>query len=588
MGMDTDTGITGSRRTGKADCFPVLLLFVFVGPATAEDWRIQPSVSLAGIYSDNIFLRPDLANAGFGPREDAFVTEIRPGLSVRREGRSRFYLDYLMQNLFYAGPDIEPRINNQLQMRSHAELLDESLFVDSTSTIGQFNNTTTGRIAVDNVSRTGNTSTYRTFRLSPYWTPHFGNYADGLARVGYSNIAAGTDGVDSDIFEELLYFRSGTWFNPVGWRANFYNQDNQRNGGGGQGDQNVVYRNYNGEVRLRLTEALSPFIQAGEYDNEFLGRDRVKQARNGGYWTAGLAWTPTPKFALLGGYGINNYFGSLRWNPGKRTALQVTYRFSEVGGALTVGGLGTTSPGFGSVAGAFGSGIAGGGTSGFGALGGGIGGYGGGFGGGSFGQLGGFNAGTTWNALLTHRTRRTTWGAAYWVSNTTIQQVLLDREVFPLTDPQGNPITDPFVDGTNRIPIDQPNLVNEAITRKRGQVTVAGHTAKTNLSLSGYQERRAYQFSGDQDVLGVSASWGWRFGPRTRSIVSFTWQEIDSRGFGFINSNDQFMTVSLALIRNIWTDLNGSLELRHVQQDSDNAINEYDENRVTARLYMFF
>jgi len=630
-----------------------VLPFLFpLAPAFAVDWLVTPNLTARGIYSDNINL------SGSGQRssssagqngDDAFVTELSPGVSVRRRGRNLFNLDYRMQNLFYAGTDTDPRINNQLQMNSTTELWDNSVFIDSTSTIGQYNNSTTGRFAFDNVSQTGNTSDYRTFRISPYWKPHLGGYAEGTARVTYSNIGGGN--FDSNIFEQRIDLRSGNWFDSLAWRANFYNQENTRDNGvgGASATGDVKYRNYNGELRYRLSKEFSPFIQAGRFENDFLGQTNISGARNGGYWTAGLAWTPSAKLAVQGGWGSNNHFISVAWEPSKRTTFQIIYRDSDIGGAyggggfggLGYGGAGFGGAGFGGAGfggagfggagfggagfggagfggtgfggtgfggtgfggtgfggagfggagfggagfggagfGGAGFGGAGFGGAGFGGAGFGGAGFGGaGFGGAGFGGtgLGGFNAGTTWNALLSHRTRRTSWIATYTVNTTTIQQVLLDQPVFdPLT-------SQPFL-----LPIDQPILTNEVITRKRGQASVSGHTAKSTVTLTGYQEDRNYQFSGDQDVLGFTALWSWQFAARTQSLLYFVWQAIDNQSETLGRSDNKFMTVSLALNRRIWADLIGSLELRHMQQDSNRSQNEFDENRVTASLLMRF
>ncbi|WP_240502645.1 TIGR03016 family PEP-CTERM system-associated outer membrane protein, partial [Methylocaldum sp. 14B] len=321
-----------------------VLPFLFpLAPAFAVDWLVTPNLTARGIYSDNINL------SGSGQRssssagqngDDAFVTELSPGVSVRRRGRNLFNLDYRMQNLFYAGTDTDPRINNQLQMNSTTELWDNSVFIDSTSTIGQYNNSTTGRFAFDNVSQTGNTSDYRTFRISPYWKPHLGGYAEGTARVTYSNIGGGN--FDSNIFEQRIDLRSGNWFDSLAWRANFYNQENTRDNGvgGASATGDVKYRNYNGELRYRLSKEFSPFIQAGRFENDFLGQTNISGARNGGYWTAGLAWTPSAKLAVQGGWGSNNHFISVAWEPSKRTTFQIIYRDSDIGGAYGGGGFG--------------------------------------------------------------------------------------------------------------------------------------------------------------------------------------------------------------------------------------------------------
>ena len=202
------------------------------------------------LYSDNIGLGGrGLAFGGSSAQkgDDAFVTEL--SLVYRFDGKeNKFDLFYRMQNLFYGGTDVDPRINNQLQIPT-TEIIDDSVFINSTSTIGQYNNSTTGRYAVDNISRTGNTSEYRTFRINPYWRPHLGGYAEGYVGVTYNNIGNGE--VDSNIFEQRVELQSGSRFDTVTWRGNFYNQDNQRTKVfRSPRNCDVKYQNYNGEVDI--------------------------------------------------------------------------------------------------------------------------------------------------------------------------------------------------------------------------------------------------------------------------------------------------------------------------------------------------
>ena len=69
--------------------------------AFAIDFRVVPSLRIEETYSDNIRL------ATKGQEQDAFVTEITPGISIRgvNGGRLTANLNYRMQNLFNAGGD---------------------------------------------------------------------------------------------------------------------------------------------------------------------------------------------------------------------------------------------------------------------------------------------------------------------------------------------------------------------------------------------------------------------------------------------------------------------------------------------------
>lgn len=603
-------------------------------------WKIQPKIGLSEMYTDNIRLASGSGKPGT-KADAAFLTAISPNLSIRHDGKSRFTLDYMLQNVFYTGTDISQQMNHRMQMYSHTPLLEETMVLDSSSTMGQYNASSGNRSALDSFSQTGGSQTFRTMRLSPYWTPHFGGYADGVLQLTYSQTTAGKD-FGSDAFGQTLYMGNKKQQETLTWQANLNNQtisrDDTRQQPGQQ--QDVRFRNYNAELKLRLSEHIKPFIQAGSFDNNLGTTSQVSSISNGNYWTAGLEWRPSRKIDMEAGYGVNNYFAGLKWLPSTRTSLEIMYRNSEVGGiygntgsmGITNANTGVSAPaatggtglgngisgdggglaagtgwaggnttaglsgsGFGSGGfggsgyGSSGFGSSGFGSGGFGTTGAGFaggtgsstgGGYGGtgmsGFGSGGFGQLGAFNAGTTWNAQLRHRTKKTTWYASYGLSASTIEQTLLEQSV---SSQQGNSIA-----------LDQPDFTSEIITRQRGQIGFQFSTAKTSLSLTGYQEKRNYQTSGDQSVLGASAYWNWRLTQSTGSLLSLGWQSTDgsSPANAVSDSTNNLKMVSVGLNRRIWEELNGYLEFRHTEQDSNIEKFQFRENRVTASVFMGF
>ncbi|MGZ8242012.1 hypothetical protein [Methylomagnum sp.] len=241
------------------------------------------------------------------------------------------------------------------------------------------------------------------------------------------------------------------------------------------------------------------------------------------------------------------------------------------------GGLGGGIGGYGS---GFGSGIGGyggvGGTSGFGSgltgLGGGSGGYGVGVGGlgGGLNTYGGFNSGTTWNGGVCHRTRRTQWQAIYTEYTTTTSQIFQDTQ-------------------QAYIPISQPTNatnINEIITRKRAQASVSLLYPKTNITLSGYQERANYQSNGNQDVLGVTAFWNWRFAKQTSSQLMVAWQSLNAKPTSSPQYSSDFSMISLGVYHTISKYVSGGLTYRYTEQSSDLLAASYSENRVMANLFL--
>ncbi|MDD5037191.1 MAG: TIGR03016 family PEP-CTERM system-associated outer membrane protein, partial [Methylococcaceae bacterium] len=361
--MVTGTDIMGNRKIptnrlrhwsgSNGWCIP-LVGFFYLSSGYAREWEIIPGVTASQIYSDNI---NHLSSAG---AKAAFATELTPGIKINRQGpSSKFNLNYRMQTLIYEGIDLDPKIYNQLQMSSTTELLEKSVFVDSTSNIGQANVSALGNINLDNISRGANSTEYRTFRLSPYWRPHLGGYAEGELRVGYTSVsnsggvvanASGNSALnlDSNIYQESLYLNNGSKFDSsgVGWRMAANNQDIQRsqNGGSQQRNLDMIFRGYHGEVSYGLIDEVSLFVQGGYYDNHY---SSGAQEHNGYYVTPGLAWMPNRRFNIAGGYGVNSYFAHLRWEPSQRTGFQVTYRYSSVrGSTYNVGGYGGKGGGY--------------------------------------------------------------------------------------------------------------------------------------------------------------------------------------------------------------------------------------------------
>ncbi len=258
-------------------------------------------------------------------------------------------------------------------------------------------------------------------------------------------------------------------------------------------------------------------------------------------------------------------------------------------GGMGLGGMSSGGMGMGGMSsGGMGMGGMSSGGMGMGSMGMGMGGIGGisGFGtmgsssastGGSVGQLGGFNAGSTWNASLCHRTRLTTWLADYSEYITTSQQILASQQVFD--------------SGTNSLifnPVNQAALTNETITQKRANVGVGVHFSKTNLIFSGYQANIIYQSTGTQDILGLSAVWNWRFAAHTTSQLMFAWQSQDNRATSQAKTNNDLSMVSLGVYRTITQEINGGLSYWYAEQTSNDSANQYTENRVMANLFIKF
>lgn len=568
--------------------------------AKVLDFSVKPMLAVSQAYIDNIRLQ------GSNSSQGGLATQLIPSVNVSRDSANmKFNLNYRLQYLVYEGINLDPRLYNQLQMNSKTELYDNSVFLDSTSTMGQGNAGAIGSFTPNNILRSSSigSTTYRTFRLSPYWQPHLGGYLDGEVRVGYlrfdntssinsSNVSQnfiGIGNLGSDSYQESVYFRSGKKMESTGFsgRLSFNNQEQYYRSIGSK----TQFRSIDAELSYRLLDDVSVFIQAGYYNNVYSGR---ATARNGTYIVPGVSWKPSPQFSLAAGYGANAYFANITWLPSQRTSFQLNYRNSQVGGSNcnqqnSFGGLGGSA---GSFSGTCGSG-SGSSLRGIGA------GIGGGVSGFSTGALGAANLGSSWNGSFQHRTKNSTWTVSYNTVTTTLQQLLANQAIFTTpTDANGNPTGEATA---NDRPTDLPNFTNGVIINKRAQASATWFFSKNSFQATINQSNLSYSTGSyrDQDILSLTASWSYRFNPRMTSTIQGSWQNSSYQTTGKIASkgDSEYLTASLSLSRQLSSFATGTLQFSHYQVDSNNLLNaanilgnlgSYSSSQVTASLNLAF
>lgn len=495
--------------------------------AYAFNWSIRPSMSLQEIYSDNIKLSQP------GTEESAFVSEISPGLSVRgQSARTNLNLNYRMQNLYNANGDGGLTINNQLQYNSLNTIVSNKLFLNSYSSISQ-QNTNINRIANDNISGSGDTSTVTTFGISPYWTPRFGNYANGIARLNFSTVTTSNNNNQSSLtpisdtrnVSEFVQLNSGSEFKRVSWSLSHNNNEEFRNNG-----DDVKFQNSNAIIRTYINRYFSVFAQGGYSNNSF--QSSTNTNRNGLYYTFGGRWTPSRFYYIEAGGGNNNYV-TVYISPMQRFNWITTYRDNSIG----------------------------------------------------------LNTGKTWNTALNYWTRRSRWTLTHENDTTTAQDVLLQQQIFTVRDLNGNPIFNPVTGQPQQFFINLPTFTNEVIVRKRWNFSVSYSLAKSTLYANAYAEDRVFQAGGNHEkVKGLGAAWNWQFASQTSAYIRSNWQQTDSNALlltGNIGKSNRY-DFAAGLYRPITRRLYSRLEYRHVNNTSDINTNDYQENRVTASLFMTY
>ncbi len=547
------------RKTIICHLLFLISIFLYQKDLWARNWQLDPSLTIQETYSDNVRLAPS------GQEKSAFVTEISPGISFsRRTARNQIDLNYRMQNYFNAGGSDGYDLFHQFQFDSTTELLKKSLFLDLSSSISQ-QNVSNIRSANDNITGSENRTNVTRYGFSPYWTPHLHGYADGELRFRYEKLSTDRDNQndstslantntlnanaslsDSETIEESIHLKSGWRFSRVTWAVNFVNREQTRERG-----NDVIFRNADGLIRLHLNREFSFFAQAGYADNSFQGFSNNRN-RNGFFYTVGGGWHPSRYFGIEAGFG-NNSFVTLELSPTRRMKWDITYRNNDIG----------------------------------------------------------TNTGSIWESHFEWKTRRATWTASYSENTTTVQTLLAETRPFTLVDAAtGQPVIDPVTNQPFQRDISLPNLVDEVFVRKRGEISFAYRTAKTDLNARIFSENRIFQVSGRKDdVVGASADLDWRFTRRTSFFARSTWQKRDRKSSllpslttnttNITNStvstsdfSDNRFDFSIGLTRRIPfrfgrnSQMNARIEYRYLNQTSDSDFNEFQENRISASLQM--
>ncbi|BAZ94704.1 signal transduction histidine kinase [Thiohalobacter thiocyanaticus] len=251
-----------------------------------------------------------------------------------------------------------------------------------------------------------------------------------------------------------------------------------------------------------------------------------RQVENGSYVAGGALWRPSRYYAMEALYGEEYKTATLRLNPTRRTDVEITYYDRDVGTLL----------------------------------------------------------GAAWDARIRHRGPALTLSATYNEDTTTVQQAELERGYLDLFT--GEVSFDQPQPGSFFLPVDVLVLTDEIIERKRASGTASYDTGRSTFTGRIFNERRLFLTSRTTErVNGGDAAWRWAYDGTTDFIL---------RG-GLVNTlrasgtqDDRLWFAQWSVEHDFTPRARGSLELRRTEQESDRAANEYEENRITARVRMEF
>ncbi len=247
--------------------------------------------------------------------------------------------------------------------------------------------------------------------------------------------------------------------------------------------------------------------------------------QNGVFYTFGGQWKPSQHFRIEAGYG-NNRFVTVEISPFKRLHWITTYSNNSIG----------------------------------------------------------LNTGDKWDTELNYRTRRSIWKLSYTEDTTTTQQTLLEEQIFKTENAFGSQTRNPYIDGRD---LSLTSLTDEVFISKTAEASVSFRTGKSFISAEVFRINRIFEESGNREkVKGLSASWNWQFSRRSSSNLRAGWQKTESDGINAFSDDRVYFSASIT--RDISRHLYGSIGYQYVDQNSDDNLNSFLENRITANLSLQF
>jgi uncharacterized protein (PEP-CTERM system associated) len=298
-----------------------LVLAGMVQPVLAADWTITPKLTASERYTDNVNLAP----AGSPNKKNDFITEIRPGVSLYKNGRRlKVNLNYSLQSLTYLNTTQNNALNHQLNGVANAELMEDFLFLDLRSAIYQQNINALAPIGLGNTNATNNLTTVGTYSISPYIRKRFGTFADLNYRLSQSGVYYDTQGINNSTVQNVLgSLNSGSRFNDVFWGLD-YSYTNNKN----SVTANTEFEKGSATVGTAITRKLRVNATGGIERNNFisLGNNKV----DGPFWNVGFDWAPTIRTQIGATVGQRFFGNTYSFNLTERTRRTTwNARYSE-------------------------------------------------------------------------------------------------------------------------------------------------------------------------------------------------------------------------------------------------------------------
>lgn len=304
-----------------------LVLLAGAAPAVfAGDWRVTPTLNISERYTDNVAL------TGAG-QESSFVTDISPGIEVKRSGaRATVNISYSLHGLLYSHDGDQNALQNQLAARIRTEPISEFFFLDADASVQQSNVSQLGQVG-SGYNTSANQAETRSFSVTPSLRKRFGGYATADLRWALTHANSDGNALNDSSSDTLTFsLNSGAAFNRVPWSLSL------RRSSSDNGTTDTELKGASAYVGYRATPKFQIGVNVGRDDNS--GTNTLNSL-NGTYGNLSLHWSPTTRTSLaatLGrrydgnSYGLDFTHRTARTVWGLRYSEDISDTYSQVTG----------------------------------------------------------------------------------------------------------------------------------------------------------------------------------------------------------------------------------------------------------------
>ncbi len=268
-----------------------------VAPAAdAIDWRFEPTLNVSSTYTDNARQRSN-------DPQDALILTTTPGFKLRSEGSRRVQasLQYGLTGVKRFGDDRSDDLYHNLNAAGKAELVKDFLFIDGSANVSQQLISLLGSPA-DATTNNSNRANTGIYSISPYIQKRIGTFAQAQVRYTQSG-AVFENSVANNINSNSIgaFLNSGTRFNDLSWGLDYQLRDATMRGG-----QDTQFEHYGVSLGYKLTHYVRVFGTVGHDSNDYIAAPGTETS--GGFWTAGLGWSPNRRTSMDASFG-DSYYG---------------------------------------------------------------------------------------------------------------------------------------------------------------------------------------------------------------------------------------------------------------------------------------